>query len=333
MSTRVAINGFGRIGRCVFRIAAERKDIEFVAINDVTDDKTLAYLLRFDTVMGPFAYPVTLDGEWMMAGTHRMKMLTENDPAKLPWKELNVDIVIEATGRFAKRVDCEKHLAAGAKRVLLTVPPKDALDAMVVISVNDSILKPEYKLISNASCTTNCLAPIAKILHDAFGIEQGFMTTVHAYTNDQRLGDFPHKDLRRARAANENIIPTTTGAARSVGKVLPALAGKLDGTSMRVPLPDGSVVDLVARLGKKTTAAEINQTVRSAAEGAYKGIVQYSEDPIVSSDILGNPHSAIFDAPLTRVLGGNFVKTIAWYDNEWGYSNRVVDLVGKIAAL
>ncbi|MFH1017949.1 MAG: type I glyceraldehyde-3-phosphate dehydrogenase [Pseudomonadota bacterium] len=332
MKIRVGINGFGRIGRSVYRIAYARKDIEFVAVNDVTDHKTLAYLLRWDTVMGPLHEPVSLEGDALAVAHQKTKMLNEPDPAKIPWKDLGVDIVIESTGRFQKREDLEKHLAAGAKKVLLTVPAKDAIDAMIVIGVNEETLKPEHRIVSNASCTTNCLGPIVKILHDSFGIERGLMTTVHAYTNDQRLSDFPHKDPRRARAANENIIPTTTGAARAVGKVLPALNGKLDGIAMRVPLPDGSIVDFVARLSRKVTAQEVNEAVRKSAEGKHKGIVQYSTDPIVSSDIIGNPHSAIFDAPFTRVLGGDLIKVVAWYDNEWGYSNRVVDLLARMMA-
>jgi glyceraldehyde 3-phosphate dehydrogenase len=333
MSIRVAINGFGRIGRSVYRIAYGRKDIEFVAINDITPRDTLGYLLQFDTIMGVLPDKVRLEGDTIHVANQKTKMVSYKDPAQIPWKELGVDVVVESTGRFVQRADLEKHLSAGAKKVVLTVPPKDALDALVVLGVNDEILKKEHRLISNASCTTNCLAPLAKVLDDAFGIERGLMLTVHSYTNDQRLSDFFHKDLRRARAANENIIPTTTGAAKTVGKVLPKLNGKLDGISMRVPLPDGSLVDFVARLSKNVTVEDIHRAMKSAAEGAYKGIIQYSTDPIVSSDILGNPHSAIYDAPLTRVLQGNFVKVIGWYDNEWGYSSRVVDLVTKIANL
>ncbi|HLG19126.1 MAG TPA: type I glyceraldehyde-3-phosphate dehydrogenase [Bdellovibrionota bacterium] len=333
MAVRVAINGFGRIGRGVFRIAVDRKDIEFVALNDVTENETLAYLLRYDTVHGLFPHPVKLEDGELVTGAQRMKMLTESDPAKLPWKEFNVDVVIESTGRFRSRAEVEKHVQAGAKRVILTVPPKDALDAMVVLGVNDHILRPEHKLVSNASCTTNCLAPIVKVLHDAFGLERGFMTTVHAYTNDQHLSDVFHKDFRRARAANENIIPTTTGAAKAVGKILPELSGKLDGMSMRVPIPDGSITDFVAVLKRNVAVAEINDAVRNAADGPMKGIVQYSTEPIVSSDIIGNSHSAIFDAPFTKVLRGNFVKTVSWYDNEWGYSSRCVDLIMRLAAL
>ncbi len=330
MNIRVGINGYGRIGRSVLRIAFARQDLDFVAINDVTDRKTLAYLTKYDTVMGPFHESVSLEDNVLVVGRQKTKMLNEPDPAKIPWKDLGVDVVIESTGRFTKRADLEKHIAAGAKKVLLTVPAKDPIDAMIVMGVNEEMLKPEHKIVSNASCTTNCLGPIAKVLHEAFGIERGLMTTVHAYTNDQRLSDFPHKDPRRARAANENIIPTTTGAARAVGKVIPVLNGKLDGISMRVPLPDGSIVDLVARLSRKVTAQEVNEAVRKSGEGKHKGIIQYSTDPIVSSDIIGNPHSAIFDAPFTRVLGGDLIKVVAWYDNEWGYSNRVVDLLPKL---
>jgi len=261
-------------------------------------------------------------------------MLEQKDPAKLPWGELGVDVVVEATGKFRKREECAWHLQAGAKRVILTVPAKDEVDAMVVVGVNDHLLKPTHLIVSNASCTTNCLAPVAKVLNDAFGIVKGVITTVHAYTNDQRLADVPHKDLRRSRAANENIIPTTTGAARAVGKVLPELKGKLDGVAMRVPVPDGSTVDLVAELAKPVTVASLNAAMKEAASAApLKGILEYCEEPIVSSDIIQDSHSAIFDSLCTRVLGGRLVKVIAWYDNEWGYSCRVVDLIGKLAAL
>ena len=260
-------------------------------------------------------------------------MLMERDPAKLPWGELDVDFVIEATGVFRTRDALQAHLDAGAKRVVLTVPPKDAVDEMVVLGVNDDVLDPTDVVVSNASCTTNCLAPLAKVLDDAFGLERGVMTTVHAYTNDQRLADVPHKDLRRSRAATENIIPTTTGAAKAVGKVLPALDGKLDGMAMRVPVPDGSTVDLVVELGKDVTVEEVNAAVKAAADGPLKGILQYSEDPLVSTDIIGNPHSSIFDAASTQVLGGNLVKVLSWYDNEWGYSNRVVDLIARMSQM
>jgi len=331
---RVAINGFGRIGRAAFRLLSLRDDIEVVAINDITPNETLAYLTRFDTVYGRYPGVVTLRGDTMTAGMQTVRMLEQKDPAKLPWGELEVDVVVEATGRFRKREECAWHLQAGAKRVILTVPAKDEVDAMIVVGVNDHILKPEHRIVSNASCTTNCLAPVAKVMNDAFGIVKGVITTVHAYTNDQRLADVPHKDLRRSRAANENIIPTTTGAARAVGKVLPELKGKLDGVAMRVPVPDGSTVDLVAELAKPVTVAALNAAMKEAASMApLKGILEYCEEPIVSSDIIQDSHSAIFDSLCTRVLGGRLVKVIAWYDNEWGYSCRVVDLIGKLAAM
>ncbi len=328
---KVAINGFGRIGRAVFRMLAHREDIHVVAINDITSNETLAYLTRFDTVFGRFDGTVTLEDGFMRAGKQRVRMLEQKDPSKLPWKELGVDVVVEATGKFRKREENQKHIDAGARRVILTVPAKDEIDATIVVGVNDADLKPEHKIVSNASCTTNCLAPVAKVLHEAFGIEKGYITTVHAYTNDQRLADVPHKDLRRSRAANENIIPTTTGAAKAVGKVLPALKGRLDGIAMRVPVPDGSTVDLVVELRKPATAEAINAAMKEAASSPpLKGILEYCTDPIVSSDIIQNEHSAIFDASCTRVLGGNFAKVIAWYDNEWGYSARVVDLISKL---
>ena len=331
---RVAINGFGRIGRAAFRLLSLRDDIEVVAINDITPNETLAYLTRFDTVYGRYPGVVTLKGDTMTAGTQTVRMLEQKEPAKLPWGELGVDVVVEATGKFRKREECAWHLHAGAKRVILTVPAKDEVDAMIVVGVNDHLLKPEHLIVSNASCTTNCLAPVAKVMNDAFGIVKGVITTVHAYTNDQRLADVPHKDLRRSRAANENIIPTTTGAARAVGKVLPELKGKLDGAAMRVPVPDGSTVDLVAELAKPVTVASLNAAMKEAASKApLKGILEYCEDPIVSSDIIQDSHSAIFDSLCTRVIGGKLVKVIAWYDNEWGYSCRVVDLIGKMARL
>jgi glyceraldehyde 3-phosphate dehydrogenase len=331
---KVAINGFGRIGRAAFRLLSQRNDYEVVAINDVTPNETLAYLTRFDTVYGRYPGVVTLKDGMMTAGTQTVRMLEQKDPARLPWGELHVDVVVEATGRFRKREECAWHLEAGAKRVILTVPAKDDVDAMIVVGVNDHLLKPEHRIVSNASCTTNCLAPVAKVMNDAFGIVKGVITTVHAYTNDQRLADVPHKDLRRSRAANENIIPTTTGAARAVGKILPELKGKLDGVAMRVPVPDGSIVDLVAELKTSVTATSLNAVMKEAASKApLKGILAYCDEPIVSSDIIQDSHSATFDSLCTRVLGGNFVKVIAWYDNEWGYSCRVVDLIGKLAAL
>jgi glyceraldehyde 3-phosphate dehydrogenase len=330
MAVRVGINGFGRIGRGVFRILSDRSDIEVVAINDLFENEQLAYLLKYDTVMGVFDKEIRIDGNTMIVDGSKIVMTAQSDPAEIPWKELSVDVVIEATGVFRDRQSLEKHLRAGAGKVVLTVPAKDDIDATIVIGVNDDELKPEHRIVSNASCTTNCLAPIAKILDDAFGIDEGFVTTVHAYTNDQRLADVPHKDLRRSRAAAENIIPTTTGAARAVGKVLPRLAGKLDGMAMRVPVPNGSIVDFVCRLGKAAGRDEINDAVRAAADGPMRRILEFSDAPLVSSDIIGNPHSSIFDAPSTMASGDGYAKVISWYDNEWGYSNRVVDLIDRL---
>jgi glyceraldehyde 3-phosphate dehydrogenase (phosphorylating) len=333
MTIAVGINGFGRIGRSVFRILSDREDVEVVAINDLYDNDQLAYLLRFDTVMGPFGKAVSTDADSMTVDGRRIRMTEERDPSKIGWGALGARIVVESTGVLRTRAKLEGHLAAGAERVILTVPPKDEIDAMIVIGVNDETLSPAHRLVSNASCTTNCLAPVAKILDEHFGIEEGFMTTVHAYTNDQRLADVPHKDLRRSRAAAANIIPTTTGAARAVGKVLPRLRGKLDGLAMRVPVPDGSIVDLSCRLRRAVRAGDVNDAVRAAAAGPMKGIVEYSEVPLVSSDIIGNSHSAIFDALSTSASGDGYLKAVAWYDNEWGYSNRVVDLIDRMAAL
>jgi glyceraldehyde 3-phosphate dehydrogenase len=333
VSVRVGINGFGRIGRSVFRILAERPDVDVAVINDLFDNDHLAYLLKYDTVMGVFEKEVATDALSMTVDGRKTAMTAEKDPAKIPWGENRVDVVIEATGRLLTRKDLEKHLAAGAGKVILTVPAKDEIDAMIVVGVNDGTLTAAHRIVSNASCTTNCLAPIAKILDEAFGIEEGLMTTVHAYTNDQRLADVPHKDLRRSRAAAENIIPTTTGAARAVGKILPGLAGKLDGMAMRVPVPDGSVVDLACRVRATPAAADVNAAVRAAAAGSLSGIVEYSEVPLVSSDIIGNPRSSIFDALSTRAAGDGYIKVIAWYDNEWGYSNRVVDLMDRLVAV
>jgi glyceraldehyde 3-phosphate dehydrogenase len=333
MSVKVGINGFGRIGRSVFRVLSGRDDIEVVAINDLFENEQLVYLLKYDSVMGVFDKEVSADDDTMTVDGHRIAMTAEKDPAKIPWGKLGVDIVIESTGVFTSREQIQKHLAGGAKKVILTVPAKDEIDATIVMGVNDDKLKAEDRLVSNASCTTNCLAPIAKILDEKFGLEEGFMTTVHAYTNDQRLADVPHKDFRRSRAATQNIIPTTTGAARTVGKVLPQLKGKLDGMAMRVPVPDGSLVDLVARLRERPDTAAVNAAVREAAEGDLKAVVEYSEVPLVSTDIIGNPHSSVFDALSTRAEGDGYVKVVAWYDNEWGYSNRVVDLIGRMAAV
>jgi glyceraldehyde 3-phosphate dehydrogenase len=332
-SIRVGINGFGRIGRTVFRILADREDVEVAIINDLFPNEQLAYLLKYDTVMRVFPREVRADDDFMYVDGKKIRMTAERDPAKIPWGDAKVDVVVESTGVFTSREKLEKHLAAGAPKVILTVPPKDEIDNMVVIGVNDETLKAEHRLVSNASCTTNCLAPIAKILDERFGIEQGFMTTVHAYTNDQRLADVPHKDLRRSRAAAENIIPTTTGAARAVGKVLPRLKGKLDGLAVRVPVPDGSIVDLVARLRERPGRDEVNAAVREAAAGPMANVVEYSEVPLVSSDIIGNPHSSIFDALSTDASGDGYVRVISWYDNEWGYSNRVVDLIDRMVAL
>ena len=331
---KIAINGFGRIGRSVFRILNNRDNIDVVAINDIFDKDALTYLLKYDTVMGRFPEEVTLNGDILKTQSQSVKLVAERDPASLPWNELGVDIVIESTGIFRQRDQLQYHINAGAKRVVLTVPSKDEIDYTVVLGVNDDGLRPEHKIVSNASCTTNCLAPMAKILNESFGIQMGVINTIHAYTNDQRLADVPHSDWRRSRAAAENVIPTTTGAARAVGKVLPELDGKLDGIAMRVPVPDGSVVDLNVRLDKDVTVDEVNEAVRSASEsGPLKNILHYSTLPVVSTDIIGNPHSSIFDAPFTRVIEGNFVKTLNWYDNEWGYSNRVVDLLETLYAL
>lgn len=331
---KIAINGFGRIGRSVFRILNNRENIDVVAINDIFDKGALTYLLKYDTVMGRFPEEVSLEGDILKTQSQSVKLLAERDPASLPWKELGVDIVIESTGIFRQRDQLQYHINAGAKRVVLTVPSKDEIDYTVVLGVNDDGLKPEHKIVSNASCTTNCLAPMAKILNESFGIQMGVINTIHAYTNDQRLADVPHSDWRRSRAAAENVIPTTTGAARAVGKVLPELDGKLDGIAMRVPVPDGSVVDLNVRLDKEVTTDEVNDVIRSASEsGPLKNVLQYSNLPVVSTDIIGNPHSSIFDAPFTRVIEGNFVKTLNWYDNEWGYSNRVVYLLETLYAL
>ncbi len=328
---RVAINGFGRIGRSVFRILNNRKDIDVVAINDLYDNDVLAYLLKYDTVMKGFGQDVTLKDDYLITPNEKVKMISVKEPSELPWKELNVDVVVEATGIFRTREALEPHLKAGAKRVILTVPAKDEIDYTIVIGVNDEGLKPEHKIISNASCTTNCLAPMAKVLNDAFGIKEGLMTTTHAYTNDQRLADVPHKDWRRGRAAAENIIPTTTGAAKAVGQVIPELNEKLDGMASRVPVPDGSVVDLVVELEKDVTVEEINAAVRLAANSpAMKNILQYAEEKYVSSDIVGNSYSSIYDPEYTKVLGKRIVKTLNWYDNEWGYSNRVVDLISML---
>jgi glyceraldehyde 3-phosphate dehydrogenase len=331
---KVAINGFGRIGRSVFRILNQRKDIDLVAINDIFDKEALAYLLKYDTVMGRFSESVELNGDILKTESQKVKLIAERDPASLPWSEMGVDVVIESTGIFRQKSQLSMHLSAGAKRVILTVPAKDDIDYTVVLGVNDEGLKPEHRIVSNASCTTNCLAPMAKVLDSEFGIELGVINTIHAYTNDQRLADVPHSDWRRSRAAAENVIPTTTGAARAVGKVLPELNGKLDGIAMRVPVPDGSVVDFNVRLKRDVKIEEINDAIyESSKKDSLKKVLQYSTLPVVSTDIIGNPHSSIFDAPFTRVIEGNFIKTLNWYDNEWGYSNRVADLIGVLGNL
>ena len=325
---RVAINGFGRIGRSVFRILDQNKDIEVIAINDLSNQESLAYLLKYDTIMGRFSGNVNIEKDILHTDNESVQMLSERDPAKLPWEDLNIDIVIESTGVFRTCSALETHLKAGAKKVILTVPAKDEIDNTVVVGVNEDTLKKEHRIVSNASCTTNCLAPMAKILDESFGIKQGVMNTVHAYTNDQRLADVPHSDLRRSRAAAENIIPTSTGAARAVGMVLPELNGKLDGIASRVPVPDGSVVDLFIELKKEVTVQDIHDAVKVAAETErMKNILYYSDSHIVSSDIIGNPYSSIYDSKCTKVKSGKYVRTLNWYDNEWGYSNRVVDLI------
>ncbi len=333
MRIRLGINGFGRIGRAIFRIVSERKDMEVVAINDLYAPRDLAYLLRYDTVMGTFDREIGWDKEALVVAGRRITLTSERDPGRLPWGATGADIVVEATGVFRERAKLEPHFAAGARKVILTVPPKDEVDAIVVLGVNDAILTPAHRIVSNASCTTNCLAPVAKVLDDVFGIERGFMTTVHAYTNDQRLADVAHKDFRRARAAARNMIPTTTGAARAVGKVLPHLKGRLDGLAIRVPVPDGSVVDLVVRLEREASSEEINRAMKQAAEGSLRRVLEYCEEPIVSSDIIGNPHSSVFDALSTRSVGPREVRVLAWYDNEWAYSQRVVDLAARLAEL
>jgi glyceraldehyde 3-phosphate dehydrogenase len=331
MAVKVGINGFGRIGRLVFRRGLELGDIEFAGINDLTDAATLAHLLKYDSVHGRFNGEVSSEGDNLIVNGNKIKITAEKDPSNLNWGELGVDVVIESTGVFRTQEACEKHIEAGAKKVILTVPAKGDIDATVVLGVNDEILTGDEKVLSNASCTTNCLAPVAKVLNDKFGLETGLMTTIHAYTNDQRLLDLPHSDLRRARAAAVSIIPTTTGAAKAVGKVIPELNGKLDGYALRVPTPDGSLTDLTAVLKTEVTKEEVNAAVKEAADGPMKGILEYTEDPIVSIDIVGNPHSSIFDG-LSTMASGKVVKIVSWYDNEWGYSCRVVDLLKKISA-
>ena len=326
MAIKVGINGFGRIGRHFLR-ASSGYPIEVVAINDLTDPKTLAHLLKYDSVHGPFKGDVAAKEEGLIFNGRDIRVLAKKDPLDLPWKDLGVDVVIESTGVFTKREDAEKHLKAGARKVIISAPAKGP-DVTIVLGVNEkSYDNSKHNIISNASCTTNCLAPVVKVLHDSFRIQKGYMVTVHAYTNDQRILDFPHKDLRRARAAAINIIPTTTGAAKAIGEVIPDLKGKLDGSARRVPVADGSLIDLTVVVEKSTSVEEVNRKIKESAEGAMKGYLQYSEEPLISSDIIGNPHSSIFDAQSTQVMEGNLVHVVSWYDNEWGYSCRLRDLV------
>jgi glyceraldehyde 3-phosphate dehydrogenase len=331
MAIKVGINGFGRIGRLVFRHLANRPGVEIVAVNDVTKPATLAHLLKRDSVHGAFPGSVGAEGDALIVGGKKIRVLAVLDPAQLPWKDLGVDVVLESTGRFTKRADCDKHLQAGAKKVLVSAPAKGE-DLTIVVGVNDHLYdKAQHHVISAASCTTNCLAPVAKVMNDAFGIQHGLMTTVHAFTNDQRILDLPHEDLRRARAASLNIIPTTTGAASAVGKVLPELEGRLDGMAMRVPVADGSVVDLVLVLSRDVTKDEVNAAVRAAAGKApLQGILEYSEEPLVSTDVIGNPHSSVFDAKSTTVIGKRMVKVVSWYDNEFAYAKRAAEIIEKL---
>lgn len=333
MAIKVGINGFGRIGRNVMRAALQRGagDVDFVAVNDVTSPETLAHLFQYDSVLGNLADEVRVDGDGLRVGKRRFRVLSERDPAALPWRDLGVEVVVESTGLFTKREDAARHLAAGAKTVIISAPAKGP-DLTLVLGVNDDQYDPaRHRIISNASCTTNCLAPVARVLHESFGLRRGWMTTVHSYTNDQKLLDLPHKDLRRARAAGVSMIPTTTGAAAAVGQVLPELQGRLDGIAMRVPTPNVSVVDLVAELDRKASAEEVNAAFGAAAGGPLAGILALSEEPLVSIDFKGNPHSSIVDASYTRVMEGDFIKVLSWYDNEWGYSCRCVDLAQLIA--
>jgi glyceraldehyde 3-phosphate dehydrogenase len=331
MAVKAGINGFGRIGRNLFRAAKERgADIDWVGVNDITDTETLAHLLRYDSVLGPYPGTVEATGDSLVVDGDELKVFAERDPAALPWGDIGAEVVIESTGLFTDRDSASKHLDAGAKKVIISAPAKGP-DVTLALGVNDDAYdKDAHHVISNASCTTNCLAPVAKVLQDTVGIEHGLMTTIHAYTADQRLQDLPHKDLRRARAAAINLIPTSTGAAKAIGLVIPELEGKLNGVAIRAPVPTGSVVDLTVRVQKDTSVEEINGAMKAAAEGPMEGILKYTEDPIVSTDIVKSPYSSIFDSELTSVLEGNFVKVFAWYDNEWGYSNRLIDLAGRI---
>ena len=327
MAIKVGINGFGRIGRNVVRAGLNNPGVEFVAANDLTDTKTLAHLLKYDSILGQLDVEVKADGDSVVVGGKKIKIYAIKDPAEIDWSSLGVEVVVESTGRFTDAADAKKHLRGSVKKVIISAPAKDE-DVTIVLGVNDKAYDPaKHNIISNASCTTNCLAPLVKVLNDTFGIEKGSMTTIHSYTNDQNVLDFPHKDLRRARAAALNMIPTSTGAAKAIGLVVPELKGKLDGYAMRVPTPDVSVVDFVAVLKRDTTTEEVNGALKKAAEGELKGILAYTEDPVVSTDLLHNPNSSIVDSDLTKVLGGNLAKVVSWYDNEWGYSSRVVDLI------
>ncbi len=333
MAIRIGIMGFGRIGRNVFRILYPREDIEIGTIVDVAEPIALEYLLKFDTVHGRFHEPVSVVGDAMYVKGKQIKILQRRAPGDVDWRELGIEIVIEATGKYRTRELLQRHLDMGAKRVILTVPPRDAIDALVVTGVNDHVLTADTRIVSNASCTANAVAPICKILDGAFGIDRGLMTIVHAYTNDQRLADVPHTEMRRSRAAAENIIPTETWAARAVGQILPELEGKLDGMALCVPVPDGSCVDLVTKMERTVTREEVNEVVRSAAATLYRNIVEYTDQPIVSSDVIGNSHSAVFDSLSTQVLGGRLLKTVTWFDNGWGYAHRVVETVARLAEL
>ena len=330
---RIAINGFGRIGRTIMRIAKQRGHYNVVAVNDLASIDQLSYAFKYDSIHGMWPGEVKVQGDTMEISGDPFKVLSEKDPSQLPWKEMGIDYVIESSGAFKTLDALNKHLEAGAKRIILTVPCKDPLDATLVTGVNDHVVTEDTKIISNASCTTNCAAPLCKVLHESFGIEKGLLTTVHAYTSSQRLIDSPHPDKRRSRNAATNIVPTSTGAARAIGMVMPELAGKLDGLAMRVPVPDGSLVDLTVQVSKETTAEAVNAAFKAAAEGPLKGILAYNEEALVSSDIIGNTHSSIVDAELTQVMGGNLVKVVSWYDNEWGYSTRVEELIGRLARM
>lgn len=330
---RIGIMGFGRIGRNIFRIVHKRPDIEIVAIADIADPRALAYLLRFDTVHGRFSETVSVKGEALYVRGRQIKALIRREPGDVPWGELDVSIVIEATGKYRRRAQLERHLEAGAKRVILTVPPADEIDATIVVGVNDETLRASHRIVSNASCTANAVGPVVKILNRAFGIDRAMLTTIHAYTNDQRLADVPHTEMRRSRAAAENIIPTTTHATKMIETMMPELAGRLDGMAMNVPVPDGSIADLVLLMSRPVTAEEVNEVVKSAAASDYRSIIEYTDEPIVSSDVIGNPNSGVFDGLSTQVVGGNLLKALVWFDNGWGYANRVVDLIGRFAVL